>query len=73
LNYYDLIFDRVKKGGYIIADNVLWSGKILDAQEDMDADTKALYDYAHKVKADVRVETLLLPVRDGMMIARKIV
>ena len=73
LNYYNLIFDRVKKGGYIIADNVLWSGKILDAQEDMDADTKALYDYAHKVKADVRVETLLLPVRDGLMIARKIV
>ena len=72
-NYYDLVFDKVKTGGYIIADNVLWSGKILDDPSKMDVDTKALYDYSHKVKADPRVETLLLPVRDGMMLAQKIV
>jgi caffeoyl-CoA O-methyltransferase len=71
--YYDLVFNKVRKGGYIIADNVLWSGKILTSPEKMDADTKAMDDFNKKVHADTRVEHTLLPVRDGLMIARKII
>lgn len=69
--YYDLVFDKVRKGGYIIADNVLWSGKVLGPVEKMDADTKNIDEFNKKVHADSRVEHMLLPVRDGLMIARK--
>lgn len=69
--YYDLIFDKVSNGGYIIADNVLWSGKVLDAPEKMDADTKAVDAFNKKIHTDNRVEHMLLPVRDGLMIIRK--
>jgi predicted O-methyltransferase YrrM len=71
-NYYDLVFDKVNKGGFIIADNVLWSGKVLDNESKMDVDTKAIYNYSKKINTDKRVENLLLPVRDGLMIARKL-
>lgn len=70
--YYDLVFEKVKKGGYIIADNVLWSGKVVEPIEFLDIDTKTLIEYANKVVTDARVQPLLLPVRDGLMIARKI-
>jgi caffeoyl-CoA O-methyltransferase len=67
--YYDLIFDRVRPGGIIIVDNVLWSGKILnDAQ---DKDTKNISSFNDKVAMDDRVEKLILPVRDGLFIIRK--
>jgi predicted O-methyltransferase YrrM len=69
--YYDLVIEKVHKGGYIIADNVLWSGKILMDAAKMDADTKAIDDFNKKIHNDKRVEHLLLPVRDGLMIARK--
>jgi caffeoyl-CoA O-methyltransferase len=69
-NYYDLVFDKVAKGGFIIADNVLWSGKVLD--DNKDENTQALHDYNQKILADARVENILLPVRDGLMVARKI-
>ena len=71
--YYDLIFDKVRVGGYIIADNVLWSGKVLDASEKMDADTKAIDVFNKKIHNDSRVEHMLLPIRDGLMIVRKCV
>lgn len=69
--YYDLVFDKVKSGGFIIADNVLWSGKVLDDETTMDPDTKAIHEYNKKIHNDSRVENMLLPVRDGLMIARK--
>ena len=69
--YYDLVFPQVKQGGYIIADNVLWSGKVLDSAMKMDKDTKALFAYSQKIHDDSRVEKVLLPLRDGLMIARK--
>jgi len=72
-NYYNLVFNKVRKGGFIIADNVLWSGKVLDKTATMDADTKAIYDYSNMVQHDSRVENVLFPIRDGLMIARKIV
>ncbi len=69
-NYYDLVFDKVAKGGFILADNVLWSGKV--AKEPKDKDTKALDEYNKKVQLDPRVENYLVPIRDGIMVARKL-
>jgi caffeoyl-CoA O-methyltransferase len=69
-NYYDLVFDKVKTGGYVIADNVLWSGKVV---EDInDPETEAIDQYNKKVRSDNRVETTLFPIRDGLMISRKL-
>ena len=69
-SYFDLLIDKIDVGGYIIADNVLWSGKVTKKQRDKE--TEALHQYNKKVLADKRVETLLLPVRDGLMISRKV-
>ncbi|MFM9026812.1 MAG: O-methyltransferase [Bacteroidota bacterium] len=69
--YYEMVLPKLNRGGWIIADNVLWSGKILDPLNTMDPDTVALYRFNEYVKADKRVETVLLPVRDGLMIIRK--
>jgi caffeoyl-CoA O-methyltransferase len=70
-NYYDLVFDKVNSGGYIIADNVLWSGKVTDPKKSLDADTIALIAFSEKVTNDDRVQNVLFPIRDGLMIARK--
>jgi caffeoyl-CoA O-methyltransferase len=69
--YYDLVFDKVRKGGYIIADNVLWSGKVLE--EKKDKDTEAIDNYNKKLVNDKRVQNFILPLRDGLNIARKTV
>ena len=70
--YYELVFNKVKKGGYIIADNVLWSGKVLEDYESLDRETKIIMDYNNMIHNDPRVEHVLLPIRDGLMIARKL-
>ena len=71
--YYDLIIDKVPAGGIILADNVLWSGKILvEPHQKIDKDTQAILDFNAYVQADPRVENALLPIRDGVMMARKI-
>ncbi|MBT4478574.1 MAG: O-methyltransferase [Flavobacteriales bacterium] len=69
-NYFDLIINKMDIGGYIIADNVLWSGKV--TEENKDEETMALHNYNKKVLSDKRVETVLLPVRDGLNISRKL-
>ncbi len=71
INYYNLVFDKVKTGGYIIADNVLWSGKVLEDYEKLDKSTQLLMDYNKMVHQDERVQEVLFPIRDGLMIARK--
>ncbi len=68
--YYDLVIERVNLDGIILADNVLWSGKVLD--EKPDKDTQAIIDFNRKVNEDRRVENVLLPIRDGIMMIRKI-
>lgn len=68
-NYFDLVIDKVPSGGYILADNVLWSGKVIDQT---DKDTRAVAAFNDKVHNDPRVENVLLPVRDGIMIMRKL-
>ena len=68
-NYYNLVFDKLRPGGFIIADNVLWSGKVLD--EEKDENTQALHDFNKMVQADERVSNILLAVRDGLMVVCK--
>ena len=72
-NYYDLVFPKMRIGGLIIADNVLWSGDVLNAErgEDVRQSTKALHEYNQKINADGRVSNILFAVRDGLMISRK--
>ena len=70
-NYYDLIFDKLNVGGLIMADNVLWSGKILDLQKNKDEDTLAIDAFNKKIATDTRVEKLMLPLRDGVTLIRK--
>jgi caffeoyl-CoA O-methyltransferase len=67
--YYDLIFDQVKPGGIIIVDNVLWSGKILNNEQDKD--TKNISNFNDQIATDNRVEKLILPLRDGLFVIRK--
>jgi caffeoyl-CoA O-methyltransferase len=67
--YYDLVFEKIRPGGLILADNVLWSGKVVKAKPDKD--TRALLEFNQKVRTDSRVECMLLPLRDGMMMIRK--
>jgi predicted O-methyltransferase YrrM len=69
--YYDLIIDRVEAGGLIIADNVLWSGKVATGLRETDADTKQLHAFNVALQEDERVDNLLLPIRDGLLVARK--
>lgn len=68
--YFDLVIDKVPAGGYLLADNVLWSGKVLEPNPDKD--TRAIQQFNEKVRQDARVETMLLPLRDGVMIMRRI-
>ena len=69
-NYFDAIIDKMDVGGLIIADNVLWSGKV--TINEMDEETQALDNYYKKIVTSDRVETVLFPVRDGLMISRKV-
>ena len=71
-NYFDLAFPKLKKGGYIFADNVLWSGKVLEPYNSLDKDTKAIVNFNNKVNEDKRVENVLFPIRDGLMVIRKV-
>lgn len=71
-DYYDMVFPMVRIGGYIMADNVLWSGKITEDYNKTDKDTRKLMDFNNKVHNDSRVENVLFPIRDGIMIGRKI-
>lgn len=70
--YFDLVIDKVRSGGFILADNVLWSGKVLQKNRAKDdKDTLAILEFNKKVHEDVRVENVLLPIRDGLMLLRK--
>ena len=71
INYFDLVIDQVKKGGWIIADNVLWSGKVLEEPDVKDKETIILQKFNEKVNQDSRVRNVLFPVRDGMMLMIK--
>jgi Predicted O-methyltransferase len=69
--YYEAVLPRLRSGGYILADNVLWDGKVLDASLCTDAQSKAIAAFNQQVQSDPRVENVLLPLRDGLMMIRK--
>jgi predicted O-methyltransferase YrrM len=71
-NYFDLLIEKVNPGGYLLADNVLWSGKVLeDSPNKLDRETLGIKEFNQKVHNDQRVENVLLPIRDGLMLLRK--
>ena len=72
VNYMNLIVPRLKKGGVLISDNVLWSGKVLQKPEKNDLDTKALQKFNTTLKNHSELETILLPIRDGLSLSRKL-
>ena len=69
--YYDLLIDKVRPGGYILADNILWDGKIVQELQKNDRYTKGILDFNDQVKSDDRVEKVILPIRDGIFLIRK--
>ena len=70
INYYHLIIDKMNPGGMILSDNVLWSGKVVEKLDRKDTDTKALLAYNKLINEDPRIETVLLPIRDGLTLSR---
>lgn len=70
LNYYELIVPKMNKGGIILSDNVLWSGKVVEPLKEGDLSTKILLEYNKRLNSDPRVETVLLPIRDGLTVSR---
>ena len=70
LNYYELILPKMNRGGIILSDNVLWSGKVLEPLQPNDLSTKILLEYNELLRNDPRVETVLLPIRDGLTVSR---
>lgn len=70
IHYFELILPKMNKGGIILSDNVLWSGKVLEPLQKNDLSTKVLLEYNELLKNDSRVETVLLPIRDGLTVSR---
>lgn len=72
LDYYHLVIDKLKTGGLILADNVLWDGKVVKPLEENDENTKGILAFNDFVQKDKRVENVILPIRDGIMMLRKV-
>jgi predicted O-methyltransferase YrrM len=70
-NYFNLIIEKLNTGGIILSDNVLWSGKVMEQPDEKDTSTQALIGYNKLLKEDDRIETIILPIRDGLTISRK--
>jgi predicted O-methyltransferase YrrM len=70
--YFEIIIDKLNKGGVILSDNVLWSGKVIEPLQPDDISTKALLEFNTLLKEDKRIETVILPIRDGLTISRKL-
>ena len=71
INYFHLIIDKLRSGGILLSDNVLWHGKVIEKLNPKDVSTKAVLEYNTLLKEDARIETVLLPIRDGLTISRK--
>ena len=70
-NYFNCVIDKLNSGGILLSDNVLWSGKVIEKLQAEDTSTKSLIEYNTLLKNDERIETVLLPIRDGLTISRK--
>ncbi len=73
VDIYKLVFDKVRSGGYILADNVIWEGKVIERHKSADRETRGIIEFNTYIRNDTRVENVILPVRDGLMIIRKTV
>jgi caffeoyl-CoA O-methyltransferase len=72
MKYYEMVIEKIHPGGYILIDNVLWSGKVVDTKEiTQDKDTQVLHGLNEHIRLDTRVENILIPVRDGLLLVRK--
>lgn len=71
-NYYHLVFDKVRVGGFVLADNILWNGKVVDAEAAEEEQTQGILQFNDLVQNDTRVRNVILPVRDGIMLVQKI-
>jgi predicted O-methyltransferase YrrM len=72
ISYYESVFDKIRLGGIILADNVLWGGKVLDENKYPDRETKGILDFNNFVSMDMRVEKVMVPLRDGLLMMRKV-
>jgi len=70
INYFHLVIDKMNPGGIILSDNVLWSGKVVETLDSKDNDTKILLEYNKLLNGDHRIESVLLPIRDGLTLSR---
>ena len=71
VEYYDLVMDYLNEGGFIIADNTLWAGKVVDPKAQREAQTRGILAFNDRVKQDDRVERVIIPLRDGLTLIRK--
>ncbi len=71
-DYFDLVFDKVNAGGFIIADNTLWDGKVLETPDENDGQTIGILEFNRKIAADTRIEKVILPLRDGITLIHKL-
>ena len=71
-NYFEIVIEKIPTGGFIIADNVLWSGKVIEDVNEKDQETKAIKEFNTLIQTSERVENILMPIRDGLMICQKI-
>ena len=69
--YYEIAFDKLRKGGFILADNTLWSGKVIEEKFKKDNQTKGVTEFNNRIKEDTRIEKVILPIRDGLTIIQK--
>ena len=70
--YFDLVIDKLKTGGFLLIDNVLWSGKVIAQGVKQDKDTQSILDFNTKIQTDKKLKNMLLPIRDGIMMIQKI-
>ena len=71
-DYYQLVFDKIRVGGFLLADNILWSGKVVDPESANETQTRGIIEFNDLVQNDHRVRNVILPVRDGIMVLQKI-
>jgi caffeoyl-CoA O-methyltransferase len=72
VDYYQLVFDKVRKGGFILADNTLWDGRVLEGEKAGDPETRGIIEFNQMIHEDERVENVLLSLRDGVTVIRKL-
>jgi caffeoyl-CoA O-methyltransferase len=71
-DYYQLVFDHIPVGGFLVADNILWNGKVVDPEAVEEEQTRGILDFNDRIQSDPRVRNVILPVRDGIMLVQKI-